>query len=337
MRLLKQSTAVVIQFGPFVDKTDGVTLETGLVSALDHGTTGILLSKNGGTLTIRNATVTATTYDAHGCYKVTLDTTDTNTLGTLRAIYTDAATCLPVWIDFHVVPANVYDSLIAGSDVLTADVTQIGGDAQSATDLKDFADAGYDPSTNKVQGVVLVDTATTLTNDPTGVGTLLTRMGTPSNLGTGATLAANAVDIEGDTDTILSVLGQPGTNIADDIGTLQTSVNDVPTNAELATALGTADDAVLAAIAALNNLSSAQAQTAVTAALVAIGLDHLLSVSVTGTDIADNSIIAKLASKSATADWDSYINTTDALEAIRDRGDAAWGGGGGGGGGSVIE
>ena len=47
----------------------------------------------------------------------------------------------------------------------------------------------------------------------------------------------------------------------------QTSVDDVPTNAELATALAAADDAVLAAIAALNNLSSAQAQTAATAAL----------------------------------------------------------------------
>jgi hypothetical protein len=30
-------------------------------------------------------------------------------------------------------------------------------DTQSVTDLKDFADAGYDPDTNKVQGVVLVD------------------------------------------------------------------------------------------------------------------------------------------------------------------------------------
>ena len=43
-------------------------------------------------------------------------------------------------------------------------VTQIGGDTQSATDLKDFADAGYDPATNKVQGVVLVDTTTTNTD-----------------------------------------------------------------------------------------------------------------------------------------------------------------------------
>ena len=44
---------------------------------------------------------------------------------------------------------------------IRVDVTQLGSNTQSATDLKDFADAGYDPSTNKVQGVVLVDTTTT--------------------------------------------------------------------------------------------------------------------------------------------------------------------------------
>lgn len=38
----------------------------------------------------------------------------------------------------------------------------------------------------------------------------------------------------------------------------QTSVDDLPTNSELSTALAAADDAVLAAIAALNNLSAAQ-------------------------------------------------------------------------------
>jgi hypothetical protein len=38
--------------------------------------------------------------------------------------------------------------------------TQLGGDTQSLTDLKDFADSGYDPATNKVQGVVLADAVT---------------------------------------------------------------------------------------------------------------------------------------------------------------------------------
>ena len=35
-------------------------------------------------------------------------------------------------------------------ELQTADVRKIGGDGQSATDLKDFADAGYDPTTNTV-------------------------------------------------------------------------------------------------------------------------------------------------------------------------------------------
>lgn len=48
---------------------------------------------------------------------------------------------------------------------------------------------------------------------------------------------------------------------------LTTAVADLPTNAELATALAAADDAVLAAIAALNNLSAAQVNAEVVDAL----------------------------------------------------------------------
>src|SRR3990172_9736484 len=106
---LKKSTSVVISFGPFLDKTDGVTLETGLVSAIDHATTGAMCSKNGGALTIRSQAVTASTYDARGCYRVTLSTTDTNTLGTLRMIFEEAATCLPVWQDFEVITAVAWN------------------------------------------------------------------------------------------------------------------------------------------------------------------------------------------------------------------------------------
>jgi len=44
------------------------------------------------------------------------------------------------------------------------DVGMILGDVQSATDLKDFVDTGYDSNAHKVQGVVLTDTVTTSTN-----------------------------------------------------------------------------------------------------------------------------------------------------------------------------
>ena len=131
---LRQSTAVVIEFGPFLDKADGLALLSGLASAIDHATTGIKLSKNGGTLAVRHAPVTASTYDAHGCYKVTLDTTDTATLGTLRVIYTDPTTCLPVWQDFMVLTANAWDSTY-GAAVMACNTTQVGGTAQTARDL----------------------------------------------------------------------------------------------------------------------------------------------------------------------------------------------------------
>lgn len=55
------------------------------------------------------------------------------------------------------------------------------------------------------------------------------------------------------------------------------SVDDLPTHAELATALGTADDAVIAAIAALNNLSAAQLAAADDATLAAIAALNNLS------------------------------------------------------------
>ena len=52
-------------------------------------------------------------------------------------------------------------------------------------------------------------------------------------------------------------------------------------------------------------------------------LDHLIHTAEDNTP-ADNSIIAKLVSKDATADWSDYSNQTDSLEALRDRGDSAW-------------
>ncbi len=142
--LLKQSTAKVISFGPFVDPTDGKTLVIGLVSALDNGTTGIKLSKAGGAFAVRHAAATATTYDAYGNYLVTLDATDTNTLGALRVQFTDSTKNLPVWRDFEVVPANVFDSMVAGSDSLEVDTVAIDGDTDAARKQKKAAEAIYE-------------------------------------------------------------------------------------------------------------------------------------------------------------------------------------------------
>lgn len=129
--LLKQSTQVVISFGPFVDITDGNTYEVGLAGTganqLENTTTGIRISKNGGALAARAATAVASTYDALGMYLVTLQTGDVNTVGVLRVAFNNA-TALTVWQDFMILPANVYDSLM-GTDLLQIDATQLLGTA----------------------------------------------------------------------------------------------------------------------------------------------------------------------------------------------------------------
>jgi hypothetical protein len=136
MKFLKQSTSAVVPMGPFLDKTDGVTLKADAtcITDIDHATTGIFLIKNGGTGAIRHQNVTASVADAYGMMLVTLDTTDTNTLGRLRLCFAKAATYVPVWEDFQVLPAAVFDALVTGNGfVLAADqavnVTKLLGTA----------------------------------------------------------------------------------------------------------------------------------------------------------------------------------------------------------------
>jgi hypothetical protein len=214
---LKQSTAVTIKFGPFLDATDGVTPETGLAGG------GTEISKAGGAYA---SGPTLGTHDAEGEYPLALTSGNTDTVGLLKIKSFDGSVHCPVWVEYQVIEEAVYDALFAASalgyvanapvnvaqfggsngtfssgrpevntthvggtaqtardlgagvlispgtgtgeisvtsGVIASNLTQIGGDAQSATDLKDFTDAGYDPATNKVQGVVLVDLTTDLT------------------------------------------------------------------------------------------------------------------------------------------------------------------------------
>jgi len=167
---LKQSTAVDVIVGPFIDKTDGNTAETALTVTQAE----VRLSKNGGNMAQKNE-ATALAHDELGYYLCKFDATDTNTLGILQLMIHESADALPVYHEYMVVTANVWDTLCS-TDLFQTDLTQIGGVAQSATDLKDLADTGYDPSTHKVQGVVLVDTTTTNTDmvDVSDLATILT-------------------------------------------------------------------------------------------------------------------------------------------------------------------
>ena len=118
MSWLKQSTAITVKLGPFVDETDGKTAETGLtVSQAD-----VRLSKNGGDLA-QKSSATACTHDEIGVYDCPLDTTDTGTLGRLD-LFVHESGALPVFATFMVVPANVWDSLF-GADRLQVHADEI--------------------------------------------------------------------------------------------------------------------------------------------------------------------------------------------------------------------
>lgn len=123
---LKQSTAVDVVVGPFIDDTDGKTVET----ALTITQSDCQLSKNAGTFAQKNSTTSAS-HMTQGMYKVTFSTTDTNTLGMLTLVINEAGV-LPVWANFMIVPANVWDSMF-GSDLLDVSLVQVAGSAVSTT------------------------------------------------------------------------------------------------------------------------------------------------------------------------------------------------------------
>ncbi len=263
MLWLKQSTVVTVHFGPFLDATDGVALEVGLAAALDNATTGIRVSPNGGNYVDRSSS-TAPTYDETGEYFVELDATDTGALGTLKIIFEESATCLPVWSEFMVVPANVWDSLF-GADALDVNVAEWLGTAPKTpatagvpkvdmdllfgvllteggagrlkaafTTLFDVATPAL-TCTDVMRGTDGVDTATMVGTDSAALATALTTAQNDLDTltGTGGALIATAQTatawsaLEASAETIKEGTAKAGTLTPTDMSTTMTEVNDV--------------------------------------------------------------------------------------------------------------
>jgi len=131
MEFIKQSTSVTKKMGPFVDDTDGKTAET----ALTINQADVRLSKNGGAFAQKNDS-NAASHDENGYYGVQLDATDTGTLGSLR-VAISVSGALPVWHDFMVLTANVYDTMFSTDklDVNIASTDDIDFSATQKTSL----------------------------------------------------------------------------------------------------------------------------------------------------------------------------------------------------------
>ena len=126
---LKLATAVTVRFGPFLDKTDGVTEKTAL-------TPTVTVSKNNATFAARSSG-TALSHDANGWYNLPLDVTDTGTAGPLLCKAHDSTTYLPVWREFIVLSANAFDALVSdASNGIRANLIQLNSVSASASNLQ---------------------------------------------------------------------------------------------------------------------------------------------------------------------------------------------------------
>jgi hypothetical protein len=124
-QIIRLSTAITVAIGPFLDSVDGVTAKT----ALSITQPDIRLSKNGAAFAQKSAAGTATHME-NGYYSVSLSTTDTATVGRLT-LHVNKATALPVFYEFQVVTAAVYDGLLASASTGALPVSS-GGIASTA-------------------------------------------------------------------------------------------------------------------------------------------------------------------------------------------------------------
>lgn len=120
MNFLRQSTSVDVGIGPFLDETDGRTAETALTLTQPD----IRLKKNAGNWAQKAAAQTLT-HEENGWYELTLDATDTDTVGILLVAVNESG-ALPVWREFQVVEEAVYDRDYAAASTGIVGTAQTG-------------------------------------------------------------------------------------------------------------------------------------------------------------------------------------------------------------------
>ncbi len=197
MQYLKADTATTVRIGPFVDDTDGKTAESSLTIAQAD----VRLSKAGAVAAQKND-ATSATHDENGYYRVPLDATDTNTEGSLD-VCVSVAGALPVVFRYEVLPAEVFDAIVGGTDKLQVDVVEVDGSAASlgsgnidanVVEVGGSAVAGVGDFANAVW-----DKDVSLYATVNQAGTLLkTAEANTDDLKTTTTVKANVVQISGD-------------------------------------------------------------------------------------------------------------------------------------------
>ncbi len=169
---------IKIKLGVALDDTDFKTEENSIAYNAAGLVVEAVLEKADGT--IYRSTITPTDpasspdqdYDwkfiGRGTYELELPASggahyNNGSLGilTVHAIATDV---LPFQsVSYDIVPEDVYDAIVRGTDNLHTNVQKIANDSGAAAGLKDLSGVGYDAVNHKLEGVKLTDTTTAST------------------------------------------------------------------------------------------------------------------------------------------------------------------------------
>ena len=272
MQYLRQSTAGQVRKLPKqLDSTDGNTPETGLTIA----NTDIRIWKHGATASVSKNSGGAT-HVSIGDYYTTYNASDTDTLGSL-AVETHVSGALYTRSLYTVLPAVVYDALIAGSDNLQIDLVQIAGvavntasaqlgvNAVSVTDKTGFSlsSAGVTAIQSGLSTLTASDVWNYATRTLSSISALVSGIADAVWTRSERLLSAFGFTVSRVTlvDTCTTNTDMRGTNDAY-TGTPPT-VSQIRAEIDNSTQLA----AIIANIAALNNISTAQVLTQVASAL----------------------------------------------------------------------
>lgn len=163
MHFLRQNTATRVTVGPFIDKTDGFTPEVALTATNEkltfmvddletsNGTPTLVLDTNATASGGSNDFVHVTNDDA-GYYDLELSAANTNYVGRARLAITYATDHLPVFHEYMILPAQVFDSMILGTDKLQTDAVELNSVAASAANLEKSASVIYRGTTHTTGG-----------------------------------------------------------------------------------------------------------------------------------------------------------------------------------------
>lgn len=240
MQFLRANTQVIVTIGPFVDKDDALTPETGIdLSTADEAE----LLKHGSATVVDIAAATwAAVTSCDGYYSLTLTTSHTDTEGMLVVVVQDDSVCLPVKAEFMVLAEAAWDSMFVAKDDGYMDVNfkTISDDAITAASIATGAFTADAFAADAIVAATLATgaiTADAFAADALVAATFATGCFTAdafaANALVAATFATSSLDGKGDWSTSASV-GTPAAidgQAATVAGMLTAAYNRVERNA----------------------------------------------------------------------------------------------------------